>query len=660
MLSARFLTIVIALILLPLAVRAKPIPAPEGESNAAAQTTEFPYEGFITDANDAPANGNFDFEFRLFGDLNGGIAVGALRRPNVTVTDGVFSVILDFGSFPAANRFLEIGFRPVGVGPLTTLAPRVQLLSVPYSTRANEAEHASTAANAVNAQNAEQAVNARDAANARHADHAHTAQNALRLGDTPAKDFVRRDDPRLSDPRSPLPGSAAYIQNGATQQASSSFNISGNGTAGGTLTGNVVSAATHFSIGIAPVLVTTGFFNFFAGILAGGNNTTGRNNSFFGTFAGSFNTTGSNNSYFGSSAGRNNNTGSDNSYFGESAGVANTEGSANAFFGTEAGRTNTSGSDNAFFGKGAGRHATASRNSFFGSLAGHLNTNGEDNALFGYGAGEDNTTGDKNAFFGSSAGSSNTEGRGNAFVGAGAGDSNTSGDDNTFVGVDAGNGITTGTRNTLIGAAANVDDGDLTNATAIGSRALVTTSHALVLGSIGGVNGALFDTSVGIGTTAPLDRLHVNGVVRVGSLGAGGSTTVCRNASQQISTCASSLRYKVDVAPFRPGLELASKLQPIVFTWKDSGMRDIGLGAEDVAKIEPLFVSYDNLGAVEGVKYDRIAVVLLNAIKEQKAQIERLTEELRNQRSLFEGLQKVVCRDKPRIAECWTSGEHAK
>ena len=199
-----------------------------------------------------------DFEFRLFGDLNGGVAVGALRRPNVTVTDGVFSVILDFGSFPAANRFLEIGFRPVGVGPLTTLAPRIQLLSVPYSTRANEAEHASTAANAVNAQNAEQAVNARDAANARHADHAHTAQNALRLGDTPAKDFVRRDDPRLSDPRSPLPGSAAHIQNGATEQASSSFNISGNGTAGGTLTGNVVSAATHFSIGIAPVLVSAG------------------------------------------------------------------------------------------------------------------------------------------------------------------------------------------------------------------------------------------------------------------------------------------------------------------------------------------------------------------------------------------------------------------
>jgi hypothetical protein len=52
---------------------------------------------------------------------------------------------------------------------------------------------------------------------------------------------------------------------------------------------------------------------------------------------------------------------------------------------------------------------------------------------------------------------------------------------------------------------------NLTNATAIGANASVTQSNSLVLGSINGVNGATADTSVGIGTTAPAERLHVSG-----------------------------------------------------------------------------------------------------------------------------------------------------
>ena len=46
----------------------------------------------------------------------------------------------------------------------------------------------------------------------------------------------------------------------------------------------------------------------------------------------------------------------------------------------------------------------------------------------------------------------------------------------------------------------------ITNATAIGANAVVTQSNSLVLGS--GVN-------VGIGTTAPAAKLHVDGSVRV-------------------------------------------------------------------------------------------------------------------------------------------------
>jgi len=570
-----------------------------GANSIFSQTTEFSYQGFLSD-NSASANGNFDFEFRLFDVATGGTALGSLLRPNVTVTNGVFSVVLNFGSFPAADRFLEIAVRPPGGGVSTTLAPRSKLLSTPYSTYAINAQNAVNAINATNSQ---------------------TAQNSLQLGGTPANQYVRINDPRLNDLRTPLPGSPNYVQNSTSPQTATNFNISGNGTAGGTLTGGVINAATQYNIGGIAVLKSPGAFNFFAG--SSGGSTTGTANSFFGQISGTFNTTGNSNSFFGMSAGRNNSTGSDNSYFGRNAGFINASGNNNSFFGTDAGR-GTTGDNNSFFGKGAGlSNSSASGNAFFGTLSGALNTTGVDNAFFGNNAGKNNTTGDKNTLFGAAAGENTAIGGDNAFFGADSGKNTTTGFANTFVGTDAGNANTTGINNTIIGKGADVGGVDLTNAAAFGNRALVTANNSMVLGSISGINGALLDTKVGIGTTAPLDRLHVNGIIRVETLGTAGTTSLCRNLSEQISTCSSSLRYKTAVAPFSSGLKLVNQLKPITFNWKTGGMRDLGLGAEDVEKVEPLLVTYNEKGAVEGVKYDRVAVVLLNAVKEQQVQIEQ-------------------------------------
>ena len=110
----------------------------------------------------------------------------------------------------------------------------------------------------------------------------------------------------------------------------------------------------------------------------------------------------------------------------------------------------------------------------------------------------------------------------------------------------------------------------------------------------------------------------------------------CRNASNQISTCSSSLRYKTNIAPFQSGLNLVNRLQPITFNWRANNHADLGFGAEDVAKIEPLLVTYNERGEVEGVKYDRVAVVLLNAVKEQQAQIKQ-------QQTLIEDLRRLIC-----------------
>lgn len=374
---------------------------------------------------------------------------------------------------------------------------------------------------------------------------------------------------------------------------------------------------------------TTGSSNSFFGTDAGGGNTTGIRNTFVGAGAGFKNTTGSFNSFFGLDAGFNNTVGFNNSFFGVNAGYNNTTGNSNAFFGMNAGINNTVGLDNTFVGTQAGNNnIEGNGNSFFGRRAGFNNT-GNSNAFVGADAGGGNTTGSGNSFVGAGVGFMNTTGNDNSFFGLGAGFNNTTGGGNTFVGNSAGQNNTTGSNNTAIGNLANVGANNLTFATAVGAGAVVSTSDTIVLGR---TNGA--------------DK------VRIFGLGAAGSTQLCRNANNEISTCSSSLRYKTNINPFNTGLSIVNRLRPITFDWKDGGMRDLGLGAEDVAAVDENLVIRNAQGEVEGVKYDRLGVVLINAVKEQQAQIEEQKKQIEAQAKQIELLKQLVCSQNPNAAVC--------
>lgn len=140
-----------------------------------------------------------------------------------------------------------------------------------------------------------------------------------------------------------------------------------------------------------------------------------------------------------------------------------------------------------------------------------------------------------------------------------------------------------------------------------------------------------------------------SGIVNFGSfavfptLDTGGVTSLCRNASDRISFCSSSLRYKNNVSAFNSGLELVKRLRPVSFNWKEGGMLDLGLVAEEVAAVEPLLTTTNTKGEVEGVKYDRVGVVLVNAVKEQQEEIESQKKEINDLRRQLEALKKLVC-----------------
>ncbi|MBN2149619.1 MAG: tail fiber domain-containing protein [Anaerolineales bacterium] len=124
------------------------------------------------------------------------------------------------------------------------------------------------------------------------------------------------------------------------------------------------------------------------------------------------------------------------------------------------------------------------------------------------------------------------------------------------------------------------------------------------------------------------DRFSVSdtGVVYFGGVGTAGGTALCRNSSGQIAYCSSSARYKTNIAPLAMGLEVIAKLRPVTFDWKETGEADLGLVAEEVYEISPLLTTLNDEGQIEGVKYEQVSVVLVNAVQEQQAQIATLEE----------------------------------
>lgn len=166
-----------------------------------AQTATFTYQGKLTDGGN-PANGSYDLQFALFDSVSGGSQIGStLPLAGTTVTGGVFVVQLDFGvdAFPGANRFLETSVRPAGTGVFTLLTPRQLITATPYAIRSAKATNADS------------------------------ATNAAQLGGVVAGQYVLTTDARMTDARPPTAGSGNYIQNSASQQTNSNFNISGNG-----------------------------------------------------------------------------------------------------------------------------------------------------------------------------------------------------------------------------------------------------------------------------------------------------------------------------------------------------------------------------------------------------------------------------------------------
>lgn len=143
--------------------------------------------------------------------------------------------------------------------------------------------------------------------------------------------------------------------------------------------------------------------------------------------------------------------------------------------------------------------------------------------------------------------------------------------------------------------------------------------------------------NVGINTLTPDQRFSVNGNA---SKTGGGSWLAF-----------SDERLKDFGGQFTPGLNAVLRLQPIRYSYKrnnplnlDPNGSHIGFSAQAVSEVIPEAVTTNDNGYLL-VNNDPIMWTMLNAIKEQQAQIE-------SQRLRIERLTAAVCRANPSLEIC--------
>lgn len=145
--------------------------------------------------------------------------------------------------------------------------------------------------------------------------------------------------------------------------------------------------------------------------------------------------------------------------------------------------------------------------------------------------------------------------------------------------------------------------------------------------------------NVGIGTTNPAQRLHVNGSVQ---------------ASCGILTC-SDARFKENVEPVRGALDKIEQLRGVTFDWKRTEFADrqfaegrqVGFIAQETEKVLPQIVQRGSDGYLS-IDYGRLAPVLVEALKEEATRVRALESENKELRQRLDRLERMIERlDRP-------------
>jgi hypothetical protein len=239
---------------------------------------------------------------------------------------------------------------------------------------------------------------------------------------------------------------------------------------------------------------------------------------------------------------------------------------------------------------------SANYNTATGYAALQADSTGNNNTAFGANALYSNTVGKGNEAQGVNALYSNTTGIRNLGIGSNALYSNSSGSYNIALGYNAGYNVTTGSNNIEIGVPGTAGDN---NTIQIGVQGTQTST------TIAGIYG----------TTITGSAVYVT-------------------PSGKLGVLASSERFKTEVEGMGTASEKLAQLRPVTFKLKTDpqGTTQYGLIAEEVAKVYPELVIRGADGRIDGVRYEELAPMLLNALQKQQAKLAAQAEQIEDMR----------------------------
>jgi hypothetical protein len=139
--------------------------------------------------------------------------------------------------------------------------------------------------------------------------------------------------------------------------------------------------------------------------------------------------------------------------------------------------------------------------------------------------------------------------------------------------------------------------------------------------------------------TPGVSNVEIGGTLRVDTLGAAAANAVCWDATTKLlSTCAggpSDARLKTNIAPLANSLDKLAQIRGVSFNWSEAskpiivqnGRKEIGVIAQEVEAVFPELVTALPEG-FKTVDYSKLSAVLIEAVKELKAENESLKQRL--------------------------------
>ena len=256
---------------------------------------------------------------------------------------------------------------------------------------------------------------------------------------------------------------------------------------------------------------------------------------------------------------------------------------------------------NFFAGQGAGNFTnTSSDNTGLGYLALSSLTTGSagagQNAACGSGSSQAMTSGFNNASFGYNSLNLATTGNGNSAFGSGSLSALVGGSTNTALGYNSGNAYT----------------GSESNNITIMNAGTAAESNVCRIGTEGTGSGQV-------------STCYIAGIRNATVTG----SAVLVSTSGQLGLVASSIRFKENVEDMGDSSSPVMKLRPVTFNYnfgnpEENAIRQFGLIAEEVEKIMPELVGYNDKGQIQTVHYHVLPSILLNEMQKQQKLIDRL------------------------------------